>query len=248
MTEMETEAQTMFDDLEAGAANFGGFSSFIFMNKCYMTLREYEDYENEEFYENVIEGTFSTTPFNRLVYHSSNRWALQCFKTLYWLQHNVIPHCCCENQINHTLPKKVYIPRSSGINTVALTHSEEYGTRFRKSRTNKDSEERIYIRVSWLSETTSKNEDEDTESVSCFDGLFKDVDLEDIVRLNPEIKETGLEYILNYIKVEDSMNEMQKEVIKNCNKKLEYWCQETLQPILDFYTNSGIVHIKYKIV
>lgn len=248
MTEMKAKVQSMFDDLEAGAYSFGGLSCYIFMNKCYMTLREYENYENEQFYENVIEGTFSTTPRNRLVYHSDNGWALQCFKTLYWAQHNVIPHCCFENQFNHTLPQRVLIPRSSGINTVALTRSQEYGTRFRKSRTNKDSKERIYVRVSWLSDTMSKENDDAKESVSCFDGLFKDVDLEDIVRLNPEIKEKGVEFILNYIKVEESMNEMQKQVIEKCNKRLEEWCKKTLQPILDFYTNSGIVIITYKIV
>jgi len=242
MTEMEAKVQSMFDDLEAAACNFGGLSCYIFMNKCYMTLREYENYENEQFYENVIEGTFTISPMNRLVYHSDNGWALQCFKTLYWVQHNVIPHCCFENQFNHTLPQRVLIPRSSGENTLAFTRSQEYGTRFRKSRSNKDSEERIYIRVSW---TNDKNI---TESVSCFDGLFKDVDLEDIVRLNPEIKEKGMKYILNYIKVEESMNEMQKQVIEKCNKRLEEWCKKTLQPILDFYTNSGIVHINYKIV
>lgn len=248
MTDMKTEAQKMFDDLEAGAANFGGFGSYIFMNKCYMTLREYEDYENEEFYENAIEGTFTITPMNRLVYHSSNKWALQCFKSLYWIQHNVIPHCCMENQLTHNLPKRVYIPRSTGINTVALTNCEEYGSRFRKSRRKNDSEERIYIRVSWMNDTMTKNNDEPIEYVKCFDGLYKDVDLEDIVRLNPEIKQEGVEYILNYIKVEDSMNEMQRQVIEKCNKRLEQWAEKTLQPILDFYTNSGIVSITYKIV
>lgn len=246
MTEME--AQRMFDDLEAGATNFGGFSSYIFMNKCYMTLRDYENYENEQFYENAIEGTFTTTPFNRLVYHSDNLWALDCFKILYWIEHNVIPHCCRETCFNHTLPKRVYIPRSSGINTVALTRTEEYGSRIRKSRSKNDAEERIYVRVSWLSDTMTKEHDDTKETPGCFDGLYKDIDLEDIVRLNPEIKEQGVEFILNYIKVEESMNEMQKQVIEKCNERLEAWGKTILQPILDFYTHSGIVHIKYKIV
>ena len=248
MSVIEAQAQYMFDDLEVASSNFGGLSSCIFMNKCYMTLREYDDYENEEFYENVIEGTFSTVPFNRLVYHSSNNWALQCFKTLYWIQHNVIPHCCMENQLNHSLPKKVYIPRSTGINTVALTNNQEYGTRFRKSRSKNDVEERIYIRVSWMYDTTCKNDDNQKESGGCFNGLYKDIDLEDIVRLNPEIKEQGVEFILNYIKIEESLNEMQKKVVEKCNKSLEEWCRKTLKPILDFYTNRGIVHINYKIV
>ena len=146
----------------------------------------------------------------------------------------LFPIVVLKNQFNHTLPQRVLIPRSSGENTLAFTRSQEYGSRIRKSRSKNDTEERIYVRVSWVSDTMTKEQDNTRETPCCFDGLFKDIDLEDIVKLNPEIKEQGVEYILNYIKVEESMNEMQKQVIEKCNERLEEWGKTIMHPIFRF--------------
>ena len=239
--------EEMIECLKSSTSAFGSLGSQVFMNKCYITLKSYEDWseDNVDFFQSHVEGSFMQPPMNLLYYNIENEWALPCFKMLYRMHHNVIPHSI-DNRF-HNLPKIVNIPRSNGSQSKSMVVSSDYGIKIKKSKAGELT--RLCLRVHWFDET-DKTEGEQLSSIAenVYGTIFKDVYLEDIVRLNPNVKKDGIVFTFNSIPIDNAMTQMQIEVINYCNGKQKRWCENVLQPVLDDYKSRNVVHINYKII
>lgn len=244
---LSLEAKEKVDNLwvRLSSINNSDVTSCIRMSRCYLTNKDYDyDVCSEDMYSFLLLGSFNRYPFNLIQYHIENEWLIPCFQNLYLMDSQIFPHT--QRNKYHNLPKIIKIERSSGKIYDAMVMDQTFGIKIRKSRSQNDENDKFYVRVSWI-EGKEKIDEEDMETMmNTFYLSFKDIRLEDIVRLNPGIKESGLELRINLTDSnKNELNDHEKEVIEYCNSLYKEWVSNKLVQVIDSYREIVKITINY---
>jgi len=217
---------------------FGKITSSVFTTKCYLTNKMYPD--DTGICDKQVLGTFSGYPYNCISFHEENEWLVPCLQQLYWVRNNIIPH----QPRAHNLPKIVKIKRTNGDIYDAVVNDCDYGIKIRKSKTLNDQYEKFYVRVFWCDATPvlDKSKVDEYHNMSS----FKDIPIENILNVNPQLAEKPIQLTFTLLKEEAHMNEVQREVIQYCNDAMKLWIETELEEIIK--NNAEYVKIEYNIV
>lgn len=246
---MSSPSVELFENIDAAAELFCKIGTAVFTNKCYMTLKSYDICMDSDFYQMNVDGTYCDYPWNAIRYHKNNQSLFPCFQTLFCIHNNTLPHTI-DNQY-HNLPRIIKIPRSGRRVCQAIAVNSNVGIRFKESKSLGDGIKRIRIRFHWDPQFKNKQKIGE-ETLKLFAQRefsppeYKDVRLEDLIDLNPEIKKNGLVFTIPKIKIQESMTDLEKDVVGMSNARIHEWCENEIRPIIDLYKN--IVQVSYKIV
>ena len=136
----------IYENLSSIASRFNLMGCSVIVGRCYFDGKIYQE-DSEEFDSIVQEplfGCMAQYPYSTIQFHEKNRWMLDAIRMLYYGVSNVIPHCY------HNLPRIFRIKRSNGYIQDAIADSMLHGVRIRKSKTLRDQNERIYVRVEFM--------------------------------------------------------------------------------------------------
>ena len=246
LTEKEKSIENLIHHLHYMSCSMNYRGSTIAVNTCYMSGREYEDYDCIR--ERQINGTMMTYPYNAIPTHPDNYWMIEALQTLCIVHSCVVPNWDREEKdedegvlITHNLPPIIKHRRSSGEMIKSLTTNLNHGLRISK-RDNVS----IHVRVHWLIDDTEIT-DESVEELWNKDSsiLYKDIPLEKLVEHNKEIMPETI--TLKFKDMKCANTPEQCAVSKFVNSKLHEWCETTLQKSIDYYAAEKNITLCYEI-
>ena len=196
----------------------------------------------DDYNENLSDGRIECSesiginfPYNSVIYHKKNEWKFQLIIREFQMKYMIIPRECFD------IPNVFNIKRTSGKIQKARI-GKNSGIVLRTSRTNRDTKPYLYIKVYYYEDVTKELTNE-------YDGdidFYKDVKLDSIIELNPDIEEININ--LNLYNINDNMNQnindninqninenidnTQKKVIEYFNDKYIKWFNESIRPVL----------------
>lgn len=244
LTDKEKSIENLVQHLHYMSCSMNYRGSTIAVNKCYMSGREYEDYDCIR--ERQINGTMMTYPYNAIPTHPENYWMIEALQTLCIVHSCVIPNWDREEKydevlITHNLPPIIKHRRSSGEMIKSLTTNLNHGLRI-----SKRDYVSIHVRVHWSIDNTEIS-DEDVEELWNKDSgiLYKDIPLEKLVEHNKEIMPETIRLKFKEMKCDDTPEQF--AVSKFVNRKLQEWCETTLQKSIDYYAAEKNITLCYEI-
>lgn len=167
------------------------------------------------------------TPYDLIVYHKSNEWKFRCLNVEFELFQNLI------SIMNTTFPRIINIKRSNGSIQKGLI-PKNGGFIVRKSKSLGDLNDRIYIRITFDENNESEVSDEYIYNLKS----YKDIPLENIIEINPEITEFTINHYLftnQEYKEESKLTklEIKNSILEYYDNKKKYWILDKLNPIID---------------
>lgn len=231
-------AELVIDSIQYIRDGLGRFSSRAsgkdeFDNKFY-------DEEDHEYGMSIVEsaGTMCLPfPYNTVGFHTSNMWKFRIMNMSFWVRHSIIP-----NRF-HNIPRILNVPRSNGTIQKAIIKADA-GLRVRKSRTLKDDADRIYVFV-WYDnygEAEVKEGLTDLERAA-FD-VYKQVPLDDLIDLNPDMKEITLDFETG-LGLEEPQNEIHRTVQEYYMEEYREWIENTVIPATERLVDRITINVKY---
>ena len=241
MLSEEAEYEIYFIDREVKRI---GMSSLLSMGKCYLSDNTY-DIEDKSLINGIIYGTRLGCPYNSIQYHETQEWKFRCMQVLYNIYENIIPHSL--HNLNHNLPKVIKIKRSSGKIQDALTTLNDFGVRIHKSLTRNDEVPYLYVGVHFYEDYTEIPEDKIELLTHSRYYTFKEIPLQELVKINPELKTHGFRIKAHKVKYPSNRTPIQEEVINYFNELQEQWLHEKIHEIFNWYDNKNIIKCSYTI-
>ena len=237
---LSEQAQEYIDILDMRSKNIPGLMSSVFMGKCYLTDKMY-DFEDEGMYQRAVDGTFHMYPYNTIQFYKDNEWLFDCLQTLFIINNNRLPHSF--KGTYHNLPHIVKIKRSNGVILDAITVDNDLALRIYKSTSRNDKVPRIYVRVKYFADMIHIQPSDVYGLTENGGYLYKDVSLEDIILMNPQIVKRGLKIKLPKLEIDDEMGSEEREIKTYINTLYENWGHDVLEPVIGEY--DKIVKITY---
>ena len=168
-------------------------------------------------------------PYNDIIFNESlNDWLMDCANIQFRVKYNMIPSLDENYKCYHSLPKFLKIKRKSGKIQKARI-MDNAGLRF-KINTNLEEEEigKIYLRVEYDSDS-SNIENNDSYGLE----YFKDILIQDVIELNPEI--SNLTIYFNLPKYINYHHSSEKFIIMKHFCDLHYnWEKCVMNPIIKY--------------
>ena len=240
METLSKEAQDYIDTIDMRSRCVSGMMSSVFMGKCYLTGKMY-DFEDVGMYQRAVNGTFDAYPYNTIQFHKDNEWLFDCLQTLFIINNNRLPHSF--KGTYHNLPHIVKIQRSNGVILDAITVDNDLALRIYKSSKKNDKVPRIYVRVKYFENMINIQPSDVYELAEKGGYLYKDISLEDIISMNPQIIKRGLKIKLPKLEINDEMISEEREVKSYINTLYEKWAHNVIVPLISEY--ERIVKITY---
>ena len=179
-------------------------------------------------------------PYNDIQYDKGvSEWKMNCANIYFRIYNDLIPN---ENCCVHNFPDIMNIRRSSGKIQKAR---QRYKSGFRISQKNTDVDAlptskhpKLYIRVEF------GNSDNDIDDRTVTKEYYKDVSIEDIAEVNPEIKNFDITfYIPKYMNYH--YNSKKYEIQKYYCDIHDKWCNEKLIPLFKYIKNKYDIEINF---
>ena len=220
----------------------------------------YSDDENDD-YANIpeenrmcrslIEGAnYEVSYAHNCVSHvEKNRWRHICLNMYYLVSRGLIPNPTHptytatfgnHQSSYHDFPRFFKVRRSSGDIQDAKWEYNEAIT-IHKSKTLNDQVERLYIIAHYLS-----NKDLDIHDTDNYDFLYKNIPLDSVLEINPEITEINFRlFVWPVNKIAESPPEV-GEVMAHYNALHHEWCEEHLIPAIKRLVNPLTINLIYE--
>ena len=219
-----SERELIIDNIQR-VAHTVGFLSSKYVGVDEIDMKKYP-IDEDDYNDDLLDGKIHCSecvginfPYNSVMYHKDNEWKFQLI-----IQEFQIKYMILARQF-HNLPNVFNIKRSSGqIQKAKL--GKNSGLVLRKSKTNKDTKPYFYVKVFYYEDINKEINDDIIDGNIDF---YKDVKLDSIIELNPEIKELNIDINL-YKNV--NKDDCDKEIINYFNNKYKEWFDEEIKPEL----------------
>jgi len=160
-------------------------------------------------------------PYDLIISHEKNKWKLDCFHLCFYNHHNIMPHSC------HNIPHKLKIKRTDGSIQNGIL-SDKLGLIVITSKSNCDTEDRIYVIVSFCKD----NPEEEDEKLFMH---HKSTPLEELIEYNDfgTIRMEPPQLTLS-----ESDEPIQKDVESHYSKQSNKWGTDILLPVVNRFNNK----------
>lgn len=201
---------------------------------------KFYDEDDHEFGMSLVEsaGTLCLVfPYNSVNFHTSNMWKFRILNMSFWIRHSIIP-----NRF-HNIPRILNVPRSNGTIQKAIIKPDA-GVRVRKSRTKNDEHDRIYVFVWYDNYGEAEVKEEMTRlEMAAFD-VYKQVPLDELIDLNPDMKEITLDFKTE-LELEEPKNEIHRTVQEYYMEEYREWIENTVIPATERLADRITINVKY---
>ena len=194
------------------------------------------DYDNKIF-RSLIEGANHQVNHvhNAVTHAGKNKWRHICLNMQYIVEKGIVPNPTHpeytalygnRDSSYHDFPRYFKIKRASGpIHDAKWEYNE--AIKLHKSKTLNDQHERLYLIAHYL-----PSPEDDIHDNSKYDFYFKNIPLDDILQLNPEIKEVKFRFFLWSDSQIAAAESYRAEVMVHYNSKHHEWRDERLIPAI----------------
>ena len=260
---LEETPENIIDGIDSIANMLGAFSCRQIGVDEY-DRKKYQDYysddendsatdvpEENRMRRTLIEGANQEVScvHNCVSHVEKNHWRHICLNMYYLINRGIIPtptHPTYtatygnHQSSYHDFPRFFKVRRTSGdIQDARWEYNE--AIKLHKSKTHNDPIERFYISAHYLS-----NKDLDIHDTDNYDFLFKNVPLDSVLEINPEITEINFRlFIWPVNKIAESPREM-GEVMAHYNALHHEWCEERLIPAIQRLVNPLTINLIYE--
>ena len=199
----------------------------------------------------IIEGANNEVSclHNAVTHAGKNKWRHICLNMQYLMEKGIIPNPTHpeytaihgnHHSSYHNFPRFFKVKRTSGDIQDARWEFNE-AIKLHKSKSLNDSFERLYLRVNYL-----PNSDDDIHDTNNYDFLFKNVPLDDILEINPEITEiTFTLFVWSDSEISKSHYSV-AEVMAHYNAKHHEWCESQLVPAIKRLNSPLTINLVYE--
>ena len=202
-----------------------------------------DNISNHNIISSQIEGSNNLNiyyPYNDIQYNTTeSKWKMDCANIYFRIHNDIIPN---EKLCVHTFPDIINIRRSNGRIQKAR---QKYRSGFKISKKHMDidaipssNHPKLYIRMEF------GNNENLNEDRSIPKEYFKDISIQDIAELNPEIKNFDITFYLpKYMNCQynSTKYKIQKYYCDIHNK----WCNEKLIPLFKYIKNNYDIEINF---
>jgi len=200
---------------------------------------DFQLYDNENLHSVQMEGSLLMNmefPYNDIICNKEiNMWKMICAQIYFRILHNIIPN---ETYTKTTFPKIINIKRTTGKIQRARI-KEKSGFRISKSSLEDDSDKipKLYVRVEY------NDSDVNLENYFIQKEYFKDIPIELVCELNPNIKEFDITFSLPNFLCHKS-DDFKYNVIKYYHDLHNEWCETVLYPLIKYIKKKYDINIK----
>ena len=225
-----SDRELIINNIDTRVATFGwSASKTIGMDELDNTIYEEEEPLLLSYLVKYANTVGIHMPYDLIISHEKNKWKLDCFNLCFYNYHNIMPHSC------HSIPRKLKIKRSDGSIQNGIL-SDNLGLIVRTSKSNCDTNDRIYVIVSFCKD----NPDEEDE------------------KLFMHHKSTPLEALIDYkdfgtismeppqLKLSEG-DSIQKDVELHYTKQSNKWGNDILLPVVNRFNTKFPNKIDLKI-
>ena len=206
---------------------------------------------DNQIFRSLIEGAnHQVNQVHNAVNHAGkNKWRHICLNMQYVIEKGIVPNpthpeytALHGNQDSsyHDFPRFFKIKRASGaIHDAKWEYNE--AIKLHKSKTFNDQNERLYLISHYL-----PSPDDDIHDTSNYDFYFKNIPLDDILQLNPEITEVTFRFFLWSDSQIAASESSRAEVMVHYNSKHHEWRDERLIPAIKRLNHPLKVNLVYE--
>ena len=206
---------------------------------------------DNKIFRSIIEGANHEVSYvhNAVTHAGKNKWRHICLNMQYVIERGVVPNPTHpeytalygnHESSYHDFPRFFKVKRASGAIHDAKWEFNE-AIKLHKSKTLNDQNERLYLIAHYL-----PNPEDDIHDTSRYDFFFKNIPLDYILELNPEIKEITFRY---YIWSDNQIAEApssKSQVMVHYNSKHHEWREYRLIPAIKRLNHPLKINLVYE--